>query len=67
MIADYATLLILALIAILLLRGVQAIERLTDPPEEDEGPFDYYAKEAKQSKRRRSSMYRANTDLHLPE
>lgn len=64
---DFAMLLIHALIAILILRGVQALERLTDPPEEDEGPFDYYAEEAKHSKRRRSSMYRANKDLHLPE
>ena len=63
----WGVVLILALIAILLLRGVQAIERLTDPPEEDEGPFDYYAAEAKRSKRRRSSMYGANKDLHLPE
>lgn len=60
-------LLMTALIALLLLRGVQAIERLTDPPEEDEGPFDYYADEAKRSKRRRSSMYGANKDFHLPE
>ena len=58
---------ILALIAILWLRGVQAIERLAGPPEEDEGPFDYYAEESKHSKRRRSSMYGANKDLHLPE
>jgi hypothetical protein len=64
---DLLMLLLVGLIALILLRGVQAIERFSDPQPEDEGPFDYYAEEAKQSKRRRSSMYGANKDLHLPE
>lgn len=59
--------LVLAACAVLLLvRIASALERLSDPPEE-EGPFDYYAAEQKAQKRGRSGLFRANKDLRLPE
>lgn len=68
MLLDTLSLVLHAVTVLLLLRGVQALERLASPPEQEEdGPFDYYAAEQEGGKGRgQSDLYRRNRDLNLP-
>lgn len=63
---EFALLVLLSCSLLYLLRIARALEAMV-PPQEDDAPFDYHAAEVKQGGRRRSALYNANKDLHLPE
>lgn len=63
---DFASLALLALVVVYLLRIARALEAMVPPPAEDDAPYDYYAEEAKRGNRR-SALYNDNKERRLPE